>query len=86
MRLYFLDWHWTRVGQRVFNVEINGTPVLQNFDIVQAAANAGGDGEYIGVENDFTETADPTGTITIRFIRGSADQPMVNAIAIAPSA
>ena len=84
VRLYFLDWYWTEVGQRVFDVDINGSPVLQNFDIVQAAANAGGDGEYIGVEEDFTETADATGSIAIDFIRGSADQPMVNAIALAP--
>ena|SRR5258707_834550 len=85
VRLYFLDWYFTQVGQRVFNVDINGVPVLQNFDIVQAAANAGGDGRYIGVEKDFAETADANGTITIQFIRGSADQPMVNAIAVVPS-
>ncbi|HXL19839.1 MAG TPA: malectin domain-containing carbohydrate-binding protein, partial [Streptosporangiaceae bacterium] len=85
VRLYFLDWYFTKVGQRVFNVDINGAPVLQNFDIVQAAVNAGGDGQYIGVEKDFTATADANGTVTVQFIRGSADQPMVNAIAVVPS-
>jgi hypothetical protein len=85
VRLYFLDWYFTQVGQRVFNVAINGTTVLSNFDIVQAAVNAGGDGDYIGVEEDFTETADTNGDITIVFSQGSANQPMVNAIAVVPS-
>jgi hypothetical protein len=85
VRLYFLDWYFTEVGQRVFNVAINGTTVLSNFDIVQAAVNAGGDGEYIGVEEDFTETADANGVITIAFSQGSENQPMVNAIAVVPS-
>jgi len=85
VRLYFLDWYFTKVGQRVFNVAINGTPVLSNFDIVQAAANAGGDGTWIGVEEDFTETADANGVITIAFTQGSANQPLVNAIAVVPS-
>jgi len=85
VRLYFLDWYFTQVGQRVFNVAINGTTVLSDFDIVQAAVNAGGDGEYIGVEEDFNETADANGVITIAFSQGSANQPMVNAIAVVPT-
>jgi hypothetical protein len=86
VRLYFLDWYFTQTGQREFNVAINGTTVLSNFDIVQAAANAGGDGTYIGVEEDFTETADANGVITIAFTQGSENQPLVNAIAVVPSA
>jgi len=86
VRMYFLDWQNTQTGQRVFNVDINGTPVLQNFDIVQAAGNAGGDGTYIGVEEDFNETANANGNITIQLLQGSAGQPMVNAIALVPTA
>ena len=86
VRLYFLDWQNTQVGQRVFNVDINGTPVLQNFDIVQAYSNVGGDGSYIGVEEDFNETADANGDISVQFLAGSAGQPMVNAIAVVPAA
>jgi hypothetical protein len=85
VRLYFLDWYFTKVGQREFNVAINGTTVLSNFDIVAAAVNAGGDGQYIGVEQDFTETADTNGVITIAFSQGAANQPLVNAIAIVPA-
>jgi Malectin domain/F5/8 type C domain len=86
VRLYFLDWQNTQTGQRVFNVDINGTAVLSNFDIVQAAGNAGGDGTYIGVEENFNETADASGDITIQFLDGSAGVPQVNAIAVVPAA
>ena len=86
VRLYFLDWQNTQTGQRVFNVDINGTAVLQNFDIVQAYSNAGGDGSYAGVEEDFTETADASGDITIQFLTGSAGVPQINAIALVPTA
>ena len=86
VRLYFLDWQNTQVGQRVFDVDINGTPALENFDIVQAAGNAGGDGTYIGVEEDFNETADANGDITLQFLQGSASVPLVNAIAVVPTA
>jgi hypothetical protein len=86
VRLYFLDWQNTQTGQRVFNVDINGTPVLQNFDIVQTYSNAGGDGSWIGVEEDFNETADANGDITIQFLPGSVGQPLINAIAVVPTA
>ena len=86
VRLYFLDWQNTQTGQRVFNVDINGTAVLSNFDIVQAAGNAGGDGTYIGVEENFNETADANGDVTIAFLTGTAGVPMVNAIAVVPAA
>jgi hypothetical protein len=86
VRLYFLDWYWTKVGKRVFNVDINGTPVLTNFDIIQTAVNAGADGNYTGVEQDFTATADGSGTITIDFLRGTADQALISAIVLVPAA
>jgi Malectin domain/F5/8 type C domain len=86
VRLYFLDWQNTQTGKRVFNVAINGTAVLSNFDIVQAYSNVGGDGSYIGVEEDFTETADANGIITVQFTAGTVSVPIVNAIVVAPSA
>jgi hypothetical protein len=86
VRLYFLDWQNTQTEQRVFNVDINGTPVLQNFDIVQTYSNAGGDGSWIGVEEDFNETADANGDVTIAFLPGSASVPLINAIAVVPTA
>ena len=40
MRLHFAEIYWTAAGQRVFNVAINGTPVLANFDIFSVAGAA----------------------------------------------
>ena len=85
VRLYFLDWYFTQVGQRVFNVAVNGTPVLSDFDIVKAAGDLGADGTHQGIEEDFTATADATGAISIAFTRGSANQTMVNAISVVPA-
>ena len=86
VRMYFLDWQNTQVGQRVFNVSVNSTPVLSNFDAVQTAGNAGGDGTYIGVEEDFNETANASGDITVQLSAGSAGVPLINALAVVPVA
>jgi beta-glucanase (GH16 family) len=37
VRLHFAETYWTAVGQRRFNVLINGTQVLTNFDIIAVA-------------------------------------------------
>jgi hypothetical protein len=48
------------VGQRVFNVSINGTQVLTNFDIIAAAG-----AEFKAIVKEFTVNADSSGHITI---------------------
>ena len=40
VRLHSAETYWTAVGQRRFNVLINGTQVLTNFDIIAAAGAA----------------------------------------------
>jgi hypothetical protein len=59
VRLHFAEPYWTAAGSRIFNVSINGTPVLTNFDIFAAAgaknrafieqfpANANTSGQYV---------------------------------------
>jgi hypothetical protein len=59
VRLHFAEIYWTSAGLRVFNVSINGTQVLTNFDIFAAAgaknkafvqqftANANASGQYV---------------------------------------
>jgi len=59
VRLHFAETFWTAAGRRVFNVSINGTQVLTNFDVFAAAgamnkavirqftANANASGQYV---------------------------------------
>ena len=87
VRLYFMDWYFTHSGQREFDVAINGTNVLKNFDIIGTATTAGADGqEAFGVEKDFPVTVGATGTVSLDFTRDGADQPQVTAIVLVPPA
>jgi hypothetical protein len=63
VRLDFSENAFNAEGQRVFNVSINGTQVLTNFDVFKAA----GDKEFKAVAEDFVATADASGKITIAF-------------------
>ncbi|MDI5963295.1 malectin domain-containing carbohydrate-binding protein [Streptantibioticus silvisoli] len=84
-RLYFMDWYFSHPGQREFDVAIDGTQVLSDFDIINTAVTKGADGqEAFGVEEDFPVTVGPSGTVTLDFTRGAADQPQVNAIVLSP--
>lgn len=75
--LHFAELYWTAAGQREFNVLLNGTQVLTNFDIFATAG-----GEYIANVQPFLTNADSTGTITLQFVSGAADQPQINGIEI----
>ena len=68
----------TAAGQRVFNVSINGQPVLTNFDIF---AEAGG--TFIALQKSFNATAGADGKITVKFTKvvGNA---RVSAISLSP--
>jgi hypothetical protein len=73
--LKFAEIWFTLPGQRVFNVSINGTRVLTNFDIVSQAG-----GPKIAVDKQFTVPV-TTGQISIDF-QGVADEPKISAIQI----
>jgi Malectin domain/Pectate lyase superfamily protein/F5/8 type C domain/Abnormal spindle-like microcephaly-assoc'd, ASPM-SPD-2-Hydin/Fibronectin type III domain len=77
VRLHFAELSWTADGQREFNVAINGTQVLTNFDVFATAG-----GQYIAVVKQFTATADSLGQITISFNKGAADNPEIAGIEI----
>ena len=67
---------WTKIGQRIFNVSINGTQVLANFDIIAAAG-----APLTAIDKSFPVTV--TGnSITVQFTTGSANLPKISAIAI----
>src|SRR6202167_3010245 len=77
--LKFAEIYWSNPGQRVFNVAINGTAVLTDFDIVAAAGAAD-----TAIDETFPVTV--TGSsITIQFTTGTADLPKISAIEISPS-
>jgi hypothetical protein len=62
VRLHFEEMYETVVGNRQFNVSINGTQVLTNFDQLAAAGAM-----YKAVVREFTTTADAQGNLTITF-------------------
>jgi hypothetical protein len=74
--LKFAEIYWTTTGQRIFNVSINGTQVLTNFDIVAAAG-----ARLTAIDKTFPVTVS-NGTVTIQFIPGSVDWPKVSAVEI----
>jgi hypothetical protein len=79
VRLHFAEEYWTAAGSRTFNVVINGTQVLTNFDIFATAG-----GEYKGVIEQFTATASSSGAVTIQFVTVK-DNAQVNGIEIIPA-
>jgi len=62
VRLDFCEYAVTGAGQRTFDVSVNGTQVLTNFDIYAAAG-----GEFIANAQNFTATANSSGQIVIVF-------------------
>jgi len=62
VRLHFCETYWTAAGQREFNVSINGTQVLKNFDILATAG-----GQNIANIQQFTEPANSSGQFVIQF-------------------
>ena len=75
--LYFSENYVTAAGQRVFNVSINGSTVLSNFDIYASAG-----GQNRAIVRTFSTTANSSGQVVIQFISGT-ENPKVNGITVA---
>jgi len=76
----FAETYWTAAGQRIFNVSINGSQVLSNFDIFKDAG-----GENIADDKVYSNISPNTsGQIVIQFGPAGVDNAMVNAIRIIP--
>ena len=75
--LHFSENYYSAAGKRAFNVVINGTTVLSNFDIYATAG-----AEYTALEETFTATANSAGDIVIAFTKGTANQPLIMGIEI----
>ncbi|MGO8670940.1 MAG: malectin domain-containing carbohydrate-binding protein [Capsulimonadaceae bacterium] len=69
--------YWTAAGDREFNVAINGTQVMTNFDVYATAG-----GEDIAIVNKFNTEADANGHVTITFTKGAADWPTIKGITL----
>jgi beta-glucanase (GH16 family) len=75
--LYFNEIYWSQPTQRQFNVLINGSQVLTNFDIVGMTG-----AKNKAIEEQFPATANSAGQIVIQFTLGAADQPKISGIAV----
>jgi hypothetical protein len=74
--LHFAETYFSAAGGRVFNVAINGTTVLSNFDIYATA------GKNKALVEQFTATANSSGQIVIAYTNGTKDQPKSSGIEI----
>jgi hypothetical protein len=73
LRLHFSENHWNSIGQRIFNVAVNGVQVLSNFDIYAAAG-----GQNTAIVEQFAATASVTGQVIVSF-SPAANSPDPNA-------
>lgn len=63
IRLHFAEIFWTDANLRLFDVSINGSQVLDDYDVFVEAGGADR-----AVVETFTTTADATGVITLDFV------------------
>ena len=76
VRLHFAEVGVNFIGQRVFDVAVNGSKVLPAFDIMAAAG-----GQFKAVVEQINTTADPAGQITIA-ITGLNENPLLSGIEV----
>ena len=81
VRLHFCESTWNAPGQRVFNVSINGAPVLTNFDIFQTAG-----GMFKALVEEFTAMSNFSNQIVIAYTAGSAGNALSSGIEVIPQA
>ena len=79
VQLYFAETYWSATNSRVFDVAINGTTVLTNFDIFK---QAGGKDIALVVTNTVNAT---NGAITLSFPRVAVDNAQIAALKITDS-
>ncbi|GCE22289.1 malectin domain-containing carbohydrate-binding protein [Dictyobacter kobayashii] len=76
LRLDWAELSFQNVGARVFNVAVNGSAVLNNFDVYATA------GYKKAVARTFAVTANSSGQIVIAFTQAGADNPFINGIEV----
>ncbi len=74
VRLHFAEIYWTAAGQRIFNVLLNGAPVLNNFDIYATAG-----GNFKANIQEFNAVTTAAGTLAVQLVT-VVDNAALNAI------
>ena len=77
IRLHFNEIWASHVGQRTFNVFINGSQVLGAFDVYATV------GQNVAIVKEFLATSDPSGVFSIQFT-WSSQNAIINGIEILP--
>lgn len=77
VRLHEAEIYWTGAGEREFNVFINGSQVLTNFDIFAAAG-----GENIAVIKQYSVMPMANGVISVAYSNGAVDDAKSSGIEI----
>jgi hypothetical protein len=80
IRLHFAETYFSTVGSRVFNVGINGTAVLSNFDIL----NHPNTSKNTALIETFTEVANSSGAFVIA-TSTVTNSPLVSGIEVLPN-
>jgi fibronectin type 3 domain-containing protein len=77
VRLHFAEYYFSSANARKFNVAINGTQVLSNFDIFAAAG-----GQNKALVREFNSNPNGSGQIVIAYTVGTVDLPKASGIEI----
>ncbi|MBM3701989.1 MAG: DUF1080 domain-containing protein [Actinobacteria bacterium] len=81
IRLHFNEYYYNSTGQRSFHVELNGTRVLTNYDVLADAGSANK-----AVCKEYVVKSDQFGHIQVAFLHGSVGDgnPIINGIEVRP--
>ena len=77
VRLHLVEYYWNSANARKFNVTINGSLVLSNYDVFVAAG-----GQNKAICPEFMSTPNGSGQIVIAYTPGTVDQPKSSGIEI----
>ncbi len=76
LRLHFDEFYWTSIGSRVFDVSVNGSQVLNDYDIYEAAG-----AQNKAIIEDIPVTTDEEGDLNVQFT-SVTDNAMVSGIEV----
>jgi hypothetical protein len=75
LRLHFAEIYWSDAGERIFDVQVNGSTVLSAFDIIAASG-----GPFVGIVREFPVKADSRGQLQVDFMNSAVDLPKLSGL------